>query len=91
MTIPGSEAWNELQWAISGRNTLVFKDKVFVGQLVFKFDDSTYVWRPYWVVDDNDGLYEIISAYGDERIEGVSADKLGIAVNATGKTYNEIH
>ena len=76
---------------MSYRNTLVFRDKVYVGQLVFKFDDSTYVWRPYWVVDENDGLYEIISAYGDERIEGVSAAKLGIAVNADGKTYNEIH
>ena len=76
---------------MSGRNTLVFKDKVSVGQLVFKFDDSTYVWRPYWVVDENDGLYEIASAYGNERIEGVPASKLGIAVNAAGKTYNEIH
>ncbi len=76
---------------MSGRNTLVFKDKVSVGQLVFKFDDSTYVWRPYWVVDENDGLYEIASAYGNERIEGVPVSKLGIAVNAAGKTYNEIH
>ena len=91
MTIPHSKAWDELQWAMTFRDTLVFKDKVSVGQLVFKYDDCTYVWRPYWVVDDNDGLYEIISAYGDERIEGVSADKLGIAVNADGKTYNEIH
>ena len=91
MTIPGSEAWNELQWAMQFRDTLVFKDEVSVGQLVFKFDDSTYVWRPYWVVDDNDGLYELVAAYGNERIEGVSADKLGIAVNASGKTYNEIH
>lgn len=76
---------------MSGRNTLVFNDKVSVGQLVFKYDDSTYVWRPYWVVDENDGLYEIIAAYGDEKIAGVSAHKLGIAVNADGKTYNEIH
>lgn len=91
MTIPGSEAWNELQWAMQFRDTLVFKDEVSVGQLVFKYDDSTHEWTPYWVVDDNDGLYEIISAYGDERIEGVSAAKLGIAVNADGKTYNEIH
>jgi hypothetical protein len=91
MTVPGSKAWHELEWSMSGRNTLVFKDKVSVGQLVFKYDDSTYVWRPYWVVDENDGLYEIIAAYGGERIEGVSADKLGIAVNADGKTYNEIH
>lgn len=90
MTIPRSKAWDELQWSMSGRNTLVFKDKVSVGQLVFKFDDCTYVWRPYWVVDDNNGLYEIIAAYGDERIKGVSADKLGIAVDANGKTYNEI-
>ena len=76
---------------MSGRNKLVFKDNLSVGQLVFKFDISTYVWRPYWVIDENDGLYEIIAAYGDERIEGVSADKLGIAVNADGKTYNEFH
>ena len=91
MTMPGSSAWYELEWSMSGRNTLVFKDKVSVGQLVFKYDDSTYVWRPYWVMAENNGLYEIISAYGNERIEGVSADKLGIAVNADGKTYNEIH
>ena len=91
MTALDSQAWDELQWAMSGRNTLVFKAKVSVGQLVFKFDDSSHEWKPYWVVDENDGLYEIIAAYGDERIEGVSADKLGIAVNAAGKTYNEIH
>ena len=91
MTAPNSQAWHELQWAMSGRNTLVFKDKVSVGQLVFKFDDCTYVWRPYWVVAENDGLYEIIAAYGDERIEGVSADKLGIAVSTNGATYEECH
>lgn len=62
------------------RDHLEFKGSASVGQLVFKFDGSTYVWRPYWVVDENDGLYEIMAAYGDERIEGVSADKLGIAV-----------
>lgn len=73
------------------RDHLEFRDKVSVGQLVFKYDDSTYVWRPYWVVDENDGLYEIVAAYGTERIEGVSADKLGIAVNANGKTHNEIY
>jgi hypothetical protein len=62
------------------RDHLEFKGSASIGQLVFKFDGSTYVWRPYWVVDENDGLYEIMAAYGDERIEGVSADKLGIAV-----------
>lgn len=91
MTIPGSTAWHELEWSMSGRSMLSFRKSVQVGQLVFKYDDSTYVWRPYWVVDTNDGLYEIIAAYGNERIEGVSADKLGIAVNADGKTYNEIY
>ena len=90
MTKPTSDTWFELQWAMR-RDTLVFKDKVSVGQLVFKYDDSAHGWKPYWVVDENDGLYEIIAAYGDERIEGVSADKLGIAVNAAGKTYNETH
>ena len=73
------------------RYSLSFKSKLSVGQLVFKLDDSTYVWRPYWVVAENDGLYELISAYGQERIEGVSSCKLGIAVNSAGKTYNEIH
>ena len=91
MTIPGSIAWHELEWSMSGRSMLSFGKSVRVGQLVFKYDDCTYVWRPYWVVADNNGLYEIIAAYGDERIGGVSADKLGIAVNADGKTYNEIH
>ena len=71
------------------RDSLGFLGKVFVGQLVFKYDDSAHEWTPYWVVDENDGLYEIIAAYGNERIEGVSADKLGIAVNADGKTYNK--
>jgi len=91
MTISNSKAWDELQWAMQFRDRLVFKDKVSVGQLVFKFDDSTFVWRPYWVVGENDGLYELVVAYGKQRIEGVSADKLGIAVNASGKTYNEIY
>ena len=80
MTIPHSKAWYELQWAMQFRDRLVFKDEVSVGQLVFKYDDSTYEWTPYWVVDENDGLYELIAAYGHKRIEGVSADKLGIAV-----------
>ena len=91
MTIAHSKAWDELQWAMYRRDTLVFGDNLSVGQLVFKFDDSIYVWKPYWVVDENDGLYEIISAVGAERIEGVSADKLGIAVNAYGETYEECH
>ena len=91
MTRFGSIAWSELEWSTRRRSTLSFGKSVQVGQLVFKFDDSTYVWRPYWVVDENDGLYEIASAYGNERIEGVLASKLGIAVNADGKTYNEIH
>ena len=79
MTIPNSEAWYELQCAMR-RDTLVFKNKVSIGQLVFKYDDSTYVWRPYWVMAENAGLYEIIAAYGNERIDGVPACKLGIAV-----------
>ena len=79
MTIPNSEAWYELQCAMR-RDSLVFKDKVSVGQLVFKYDDSAYEWIPYWVMAENDGLYEIIAAYGTERIEGVPASKLGIAV-----------
>lgn len=90
MTMPHSEAWYELQSAMR-RDGLVFPGKVSVGQLVFKYDDFAHEWTPYWVVDENDGLYEIIAAYGNERIEGVPADKLGIAVNADGKTYNEIH
>ena len=80
MTVPNSEAWYELQRAMR-RNILVFTGKVSVGQLVFKYDDSAYEWIPYWVVEENDGLYEIIAAYGDERIEGVPASKLGIAVH----------
>lgn len=79
MTIPHSDAWYELQRAMR-RDRLVFTGKVSVGQLVFKYDDSTYVWRPYWVMAENDGLYEIIAAYGNERIDGVPASKLGIAV-----------
>jgi len=65
---------------MSGRSMLSFGKTVHVGQLVFKYDASAYEWRPYWVVTENDGLYEIIAAYGNERIDGVSADKLGIAV-----------
>lgn len=80
MTIPLSSAWYELQWAMHRRNTLVFKDKVSVGQLVFLFNVSTYMWTPYWVVNENDGMCEVIAAYGQERIEGVPVSKLGIAV-----------
>ena len=80
MTIPNSSAWYELQWAMHRRNILVFKDCVSVGQLVFLFNVSTYVWTPYWVVNENDGMCELISAYGQERIEGVPVSKLGIAV-----------
>ena len=80
MTIPYSKAWYELQSAMHRRNTLVFKDKVSVGQLVFLFNVSTYMWTPYWVVDEKDGLYEVIAAYGKHRIEGVPVSKLGIAV-----------
>lgn len=79
MTEPNSKAWYELQCAMR-RDSLEFKDKVSVGQLVFKYDDSAYEWTPYWVMAENDGLYEIITAYGNERIEGVPASKLGIAV-----------
>lgn len=91
MTIPHSKAWYELQWAMHRRNAFVFKSKVSVGKLVFLFNVSIYMWTPYWVVDEKDGFYEVIAAYGDERIKGVSADKLGIAVNSDGKTYNETH
>ena len=84
MTIPHSDAWDELQWAMAYRDRLIFQKEVYVGQLVFKFNGSTYEWIPYWVVGESDGLYELIAAYGDERVCGVSADKLGIAV---GKTY----
>ena len=80
MTIPNSSAWYELQLAMQRRNTLVFKDKVSVGQLVFLFNVSTYRWTPYWVVDEKDGMYEVIAAYGQERIEVVPVSKLGIAV-----------
>ena len=80
MTIPHSNAWYELQWAMQRRNTLEFKDNVSVGQLVFLFNVSTYIWTPYWVVDEKDGLYEVISAYGQDRIEGVPVSKLGIVV-----------
>lgn len=59
---------------------MVFKDKVSVGQMVFKYDAPAYEWRPYWVVGEVDGMYELIAAYGTERIEGVPASKLGIAV-----------
>ena len=91
MTIPHSKSWYELQWALHYRDRLDFKNSVSVGQLVFKFDDSTYEWTPYWVVDEKGGMCELISAYGQERIDGVHADKLGIAVNLSGKTYNETH
>lgn len=89
MTRFGTIAWSELEWSTRRRSTLSFGKSVQVGQLVFKFDDSTHEWTPYWVVDENDGLYELIAAYGDERIDGVPADKLGIAVNADGETYNK--
>ena len=91
MTIPNSSAWYELQWALNYRDRFDFKECVHVGQLVFLFNVYTYMWTPYWVVDEKDGMCELISAYGDERIDGVHADKLGIAVNLAGKTHNETH
>ena len=83
MTIPHSKAWQELHWAMNYRDHLEFRGIASVGQLVFKFDDSTYEWRPYWVVDVDDGMCELRSAYGDECIEGVPPAKLGIAVGVT--------
>ena len=80
MTIPHSNAWYELQWEMQRRNTLEFKDNVSVDQLVFLFNVSTYMWTPYWVVDEKDGMYEVIAAYGQERIDGVPVSKFGIAV-----------
>lgn len=80
MTIPNSSAWYELKLVMQRRNALVFKDQVSVGQLVFLFNVSTYMWTPYWVVDEKDGLYEVIAAYGQDRIDGVPVSKLGIAV-----------
>lgn len=83
MTIPNSQAGWELHCAMNYRDHLEFKGSASVGQLVFKYDAESYEWRPYWVVDMNDGMCELRSAYGDERIEGVSAANLGIAVGMT--------
>lgn len=83
MTIPNSKAWWELHCATNYRDHLEFKGSASVGQLVFKYDDAANRWRPYWVVDVNDGMCELRSAYGDERIERVPAAKLGIAVGMT--------
>jgi hypothetical protein len=62
------------------RDHLEFRGIASVGQLVFKYDASAYEWRPYWVVDVDDGMCELRSAYGDERIEGVPVAMLGTAV-----------
>ena len=91
MTVAHSKAWDELQWACSYRDTLVFKGVVSVGQLVFMFNKDNYEWTPYWVVEENEGKFNLISAYGDERVDGVCADQLGTAVNADGKTYHELY
>ena len=91
MTMAHTPAWDELQWSCKYRNSLAFKDKAYVGQLVFVYDGSTFKWIPYWVVGEEDGKYELTSAYGDDKLVGVSANKLGIAVSANGKTYHELH
>jgi hypothetical protein len=90
MTAPGTPAYFELEWSVSWRDSLIFRNEVHVGQLVFAFDDSVFQWMPYWVVDAENGKYEIVDAYGDKRIKDITADKLGIAVK-NGKTFNEIH
>lgn len=89
MTVPSSRAWSELQWSCTYRDTLVFRNEVCVGQLVFMYNNSNYKWIPYWVVDANDGKYDLVSAYGNDKVNGVPADKLGIAVNGKGETYNQ--
>ena len=91
MTVAHSKAWDELQWACSYRDTLEFRKEYCVGQLVFMFNKASYKWIPYWVVEENEGKSNLISAYGDERVDGVCADQLGIAVNADGKTYQELY
>lgn len=90
MTVPHSKAWDELQWACSYRDTLEFRKEYCVGQLVFMFNESIHEWRPYWIVDAVDDKYELASGYGDERIKGITSDKLGIAVKG-GKTYQELY
>ena len=86
MTIPNSRAWEELKWSMSYRETIEFKKEYQIGQLVFMFKESVHEWRPYWIVDKNDDKYELAAGYGNERIKGVSGDKLGIAVK-NGKPY----
>lgn len=88
MTVLGTSAYWELEWAVSYRDSLIFRNEVYVGQLVFAFDNSVYKWMPYWVVDAENGKYEIVDTYGDKRIKDITADKLGIAVK-NGKTYSE--
>lgn len=89
MTVSSSRAWSELHWSCAYRDTLVFRNEAYVGQLVFMYNNSNYEWTPYWVVDANDGKYDLISAYGNDKVNGVPADKLGIAVNGKGETYNQ--
>ena len=54
------------------------------------FNESIHEWRHYWIVDAVDDKYELASGYGDERIKGITSDKLGIAVKG-GKTYQELY
>ena len=67
----GTPAYYELDWAVFWRDSLIFRNEVHVGQLVFAFDNSVYKWMPYWVVDAENGKYEIVDAYGDKRIKDI--------------------
>lgn len=55
------------------------------------FNESIHEWRPYWIVDAVDDKYELAAGYGDERIKGITSDKLGIAVGRSGMTYQELY
>ena len=81
----------EVNWSSGSRETLVFRDKLFPGQLVFAYDNERHEWMPFWVIDEEDGLYEVGSAgCDDKRLKGLRAEQLGIAVDKNGKTYQEL-
>ena len=93
MTMAHTPAWDELQWSCKYRNSLAFRDKAYVGQLVFMYNKPNHEWKPYWVVDADyiNGTYDVASAYGDERKRGLKAQEFGVAIDKMGKTYHELH
>ena len=84
MTMPYSRAEHELEKTLRLWETLTFKESASVGNLVFVYHKPEYRWIPCWVICEKDGLYEVETAHGNTRISGLTADRMGFAVDKCG-------